>query len=52
MKTKQEKALDLLQAFEETDESLVQQAMYVDSPEQFVALGGADRAGNHTSNRV
>ena len=40
MKTKQEKALDLLQAFEETDESLVQQAMYVDSPEQFVALGG------------
>ena len=39
MNTKQEKTLDLLQAFEETDESLVQQAMYVDSPEQFAALG-------------
>ena len=39
MKTKQEKALALLEALEQTDERLVQHAMHVDSPEQFVALG-------------
>jgi hypothetical protein len=46
MKTKQEKALVILEALEQADESLVQQALDVDNAEKFRSLGPVRLARN------